>query len=249
MLVESRPEPMPEPNPLSFYLTTPYPCSYLPGEAARSQVLAPGAAAMGAAYDMLIRHGFRRSGGHIYRPRCDACQACVPVRLPVAEFQSDRSQRRCRQRNADLELRILEPAFETEHYALYRRYQSARHGGSDMDMEDDEAYHAYQAFIVASPVRSRLLEWRLAGEVVAVALIDIVDDGLSAVYTFYSPDHPQRSLGTLAVLEEIAWARGQGLAWLYLGFWIAESPKMAYKSRFQPLEAYRNGAWIPLRRL
>lgn len=228
---------------LSFYLTTAYPCSYLPGENARSQVLVPGMVAMGTTYDVLIRYGFRRSGGHIYRPRCDACQACVPVRLPVAEFQPDRSQRRCQQRNADLEMRVLEPAFAAEHYALYRRYQAARHGGSDMDLDDSEAY---RAFIVASPVRSRLLEWRLAGEVVAVALIDAVEDGLSAVYTFYSPDHPQRSLGTLAVLEQIAWARGQGLSWLYLGFWIAESPKMAYKSRFRPLEAYRDGAWIAL---
>ncbi len=241
-LVESSPDP----QSLAFYLTTPYPCSYLPGEAARSQVLAPGMMAMGPSYDALIRHGFRRSGEHIYRPRCDACQACVPVRLPVAEFQPDRSQRRCRQRNADLELRVLEPAFDAEHYALYRRYQSARHGGLGMDLEDSEAYQAYWAFIVASPVRSRLLEWRLAGEVVAVALIDIVEEGLSAVYTFYSPDHPPRSLGTLAVLAQIAWAREQGMIWLYLGFWIAESPKMAYKARFRPLEAYRDGAWIAL---
>lgn len=232
-----------EAPPVAFYLTSPYPCSYLPGQPARSQVLVPGPVPLEPAYDVLIRHGFRRSGDHVYRPRCEACRACVPVRLPVAAFQPDRSQRRCRQRNGDLEMRVLEPRFVAEHYALYRRYQSARHGGSDMDLDDRDAY---RAFIVATPVRSRLLEWRLAGEVVAVALIDLVADGLSAVYTFYSPDHPQRSLGTLAVLEQIAWAREQGLPWLYLGFWIAESPKMAYKSRFRPLEACRDGGWIRL---
>ena len=232
-----------EPQPGAFYLTSPYPCSYLPEQQARSQVLLPGVVPLGPAYDVLIRHGFRRSGDHIYRPRCDACQACVPVRLPIAEFQPDRSQRRCRQRNGDLEVRVLEPHFGAEHYALYRRYQAVRHGGSAMDLDDSEAY---RAFIVATPGCSRLMEWRLAGAVIAVALIDIVADGLSAVYTFYSPDHLQRGLGTLAVLEQIAWAREQGLRWLYLGFWIGASPKMAYKARFRPLEAYRDGGWIRL---
>lgn len=235
--------PFVEPQALAFYLTSAYPCSYLPGQHARSQVLVPGRVPIGPVYDGLIRHGFRRSGGHIYRPRCDSCRACVSVRLPVAEFLPDRSQRRCWKRNADLERRVLEPLFDAEHYALYRRYQSARHGGSDMDLDDSEAY---RAFIVTSPVRSRLLEWRFAGELLAVALVDEVEDGLSAVYTFYSPDYPQRSLGTLAVLEQIEWARERGLSWLYLGFWIAESPKMAYKSRFSPLEACCDGTWIRL---
>lgn len=232
--------PFVEPQTAAFYLTSPYPCSYLPEQQARSQVLVPGVTALGPAYDALIRHGFRRSGDHVYRPRCDSCQACVAVRLPIAEFQPDRSQRRCRQRNADLVRRILEPVFDAEHYALYRRYQAARHGGCDMDIDDSEAY---RAFIVASPVRSQLMEWRLAGEVVAVALIDAVEDGLSAVYTFYSPDYPPRSLGTLAVLEQIDLARRLDLTWLYLGFWIAESPKMSYKSRFRPLDGYRDGGW------
>ncbi len=232
-----------EPQTVDFYLTSPYPCSYLPEQITRSQVLVPGTVPLGLAYDVLIRHGFRRSGGHVYRPRCDACQACIAVRLPVADFRPNRSQRRCRQMNADLQRRDLEPVFDAEHYALYRRYQSARHGGCSMDVDDSEAY---RAFLVATPLRSRFLEWRLEGELVAVALIDQVEGGLSAVYTFYSPDYPQRSLGTFAVLEEIELARQQGLSRLYLGYWIADSAKMAYKARFSPVEAYRDGVWIAL---
>ncbi len=232
-----------EPQTVDFYLTSPYSCSYLPIQQARSQVLVPGTIPLGSAYDLLIRHGFRRSGPHIYRPRCDHCQACIAVRLPMADFRPNRSQRRCQQMNADLQRRVLEPVFDAEHYALYRRYQSVRHGGCGMDADDSEAY---QAFLVASPLRSRLLEWRLEGELVAVALIDLVESGLSAVYTFYSPDYPQRSLGTFAVLEEVELARKRNLSWLYLGYWIADSAKMAYKTRFRPIEAYRDGVWIAI---
>lgn len=230
---------------LHFYLTTAYACSYLPGQEARSQVLTPGQLAAHEIYDALIAQGFRRSGEHIYRPRCASCQACLPVRVPVNTFVPNRTQRRCLARNADLQLTPMAPEFVPEHFELYRRYQAERHGGSEMDRDEVEAY---SAFLLRSPVTSQLLEWRETvsnGRVLAVALVDQVADGWSAVYTFFDPDAAARSLGTFAVLQEMALARQAGVAYLYLGYWIAASRKMAYKQNYQPLQVFRDGVWMP----
>lgn len=225
---------------LQFYLTAAYPCSYLEGRIARSQVATPGHLVDTPVFSQLAEQGFRRSGEYVYRPRCDACAACLPVRLAVAEFRPSRGQRRCLTRNRDV-VHTLKPLhFDETHYRLYRRYQSQRHAGGGMDGDDREQY---RCFLLTSRVDSFLLEFTLAGQVVMVALVDRLAQGLSAVYTFFDPDLPNRGLGVLGVLTEIELAREMGLDYLYLGYWIAESPKMAYKSGYRPLQALRHGRW------
>jgi arginine-tRNA-protein transferase len=225
---------------LQLYLTAPYPCSYLPGREARSQVATPYSLIDTTVYSELVRAGFRRSGLFVYRPRCDVCRACVPVRVPVDEFAPNRSQRRCAARNQDVDFELKPLSFEEEHYRLYRRYQASRHPGGGMDEDDREQY---RSFLLKSQVDSALAEFRLDGEVVMVGLIDRLLDGLSAVYTFYEPELARRSLGVYGVLAQIALARKLGLPYLYLGYWIKESPKMAYKTQYRPTEGLVDGQW------
>ncbi len=225
---------------LQFYLTAPYPCSYLPDHVARSQVAAPSSLIDTGVYSELVRLGFRRSGQHVYRPRCDACRACVASRLPVAEFEPNRTQRRCLSRNADLRLRLLPLAFDETHYRLYRRYQAARHAGGGMDQDDREQF---RGFLLQSRVDSVLAEFSLDDEVVMVALIDKLIDGLSAVYTFFDPALEKRSLGTFGVMTQINLAREIGLPYVYLGYWVEACGKMAYKRNYQPLEGLLDGRW------
>lgn len=227
---------------LQFYLTAAYPCSYLADRQARSQVAAPGGRVDTAVYSELVRLGFRRSGHHVYRPRCDTCRACTPVRLRVDEFRPKRSQRRCDARNADLQFRLKPLEFDETHYQLYRRYQQARHPGAGMDQDDRDQY---AGFLLQSSVDSALMEFSLDGKPVMVALIDRLLDGLSAVYTFYDPALEARSLGVYGVLSEIALTRELGLPYLYLGYWIAQCRKMSYKRAYQPLEVLRDGRWQP----
>lgn len=228
---------------LQFYLTAPYACSYLPGRQARSQVVTPGSLVDTAVFSELARLGFRRSGLYVYRPHCDNCAACVPVRVPVAAFRPSRSQRRCQARNADV-VRSLRPlVFDEAHFRLYSRYQKTRHAGGGMDLDDREQY---RTFLLSSRVDSALAEYTLDGRVIMVSLVDRLLDGLSAVYTFYDPDLPRRGLGVLGVLSAIELAGQAGLDYLYLGYWIAASPKMAYKAGYHPLQAYRDGHWQAL---
>lgn len=227
---------------LQFYLTAPYPCSYLPDRLARSQVATPVSLIDTAVFSELARLGFRRSGHYVYRPHCDGCAACRPARLRVAGFAPRRSQRRCLASNRDIECVLRPLEFDDQHYHLYRRYQAARHSGGGMDLDDREQY---RAFLLTSGVDSSLAEFRLAGRVVMVSLVDRLLDGLSAVYTFYDPDLPKRSLGVYNVLTQVGLARDLGLPYLYLGYWIKECAKMAYKSDYQPLEVLRDGAWTP----
>jgi arginine-tRNA-protein transferase len=225
---------------LQFYLTAAYPCSYLPNKLARSQVAAPGNLIDTVVYSELVRYGFRRSGHHVYRPRCDTCRACVAVRIPVAEFQLNRTQRRCLARNADLALRLRPLVFNEAHYRLYQLYQAARHAGGGMDHDDREQF---RSFLLQSRVDSALAEFSLDGEVVMVALIDKLIDGFSAVYTFFDPDLEKRSLGAFAVLTQIRLAQEIGLPYVYLGFWIEDCKKMTYKRNYQPLEGLVDGHW------
>ncbi len=229
---------------LQFYLTAQYPCSYLPERQARSQVAAPGNMIDTGIYSELVRLGFRRSGQHVYRPRCDTCRACVSVRVPVAEFEPSRSQRRCLSRNADLSLSLRPLVFDEAHYRLYRRYQATRHAGGGMDQDDREQFCA---FLLQSRVDSVLAEFSLAGEVVMVALVDKLVDGLSAVYTFFDPDLEKRSLGAFGVLTQIRLAQEIGLPYVYLGYWIEACHKMAYKSSYRPLEGLLDGRWQRLK--
>lgn len=227
---------------LALYATPPHECSYLPNRRAVTLFADPGAPKDGELYARLSAHGFRRSGEYLYRPRCPNCHACVPVRIPVADFRARRRQRRTRERNRDLEVRFQEARFDDEHFQLYRRYLDARHRGGGMDTPTPQSY---LDFITSSWSDTRFLEFRLNGRLLAVGVVDCMREALSAVYSFFDPDQPRRSLGRLTVLEEIEQARRLGLRWLYLGYWIAGCRKMDYKDEYQPLEYFIQGRWQP----
>jgi arginine-tRNA-protein transferase len=228
---------------LQFYATSPYPCSYLPNLEARSQVATPTHLIDSEVYGALVRRGFRRSGAFTYRPHCDHCHACTPVRLPVAELQLDRAQRRAIRKHADLSIRELPLAFFAEHYALYTRYQNARHAGGGMD---EDSHEQYAHFLLQSRVDTRLIEFSEDDTVRMVSVIDVLEDGLSSVYTFYDPDVAGASYGTYNILWQASQCRALDLPYLYLGYWIADSRKMAYKTRFRPIEGLLDGHWQTL---
>lgn len=228
---------------LQFYATAPYACSYLPDRIARSQVATPAHMIDTPLYSDLVRSGFRRSGVFTYRPHCDDCKACIPVRVPVARFVPDRSQRRAWTHNSELRSAERPLLYDEEHYELYQRYQAARHTGGGMDQDSREQY---AHFLLQSHIDTRLVEFREAGVLRAISIIDCLTDGLSSVYTFYDPDLPHSSLGTFAVMWQIEVSRRAGLPYLYLGYWIRNSRKMVYKSRFRPLEGCFEGRWREL---
>jgi arginyl-tRNA--protein-N-Asp/Glu arginylyltransferase len=225
---------------LQLYLTAPYPCSYLPEPEARSQVATPSFLISTEVYSELVRHGFRRSGTFTYRPRCDNCHQCVPVRVVVDDFQPTRSQRRSVKQHNGLDVTLHSLEDKPEYFELYRRYQEARHRDGGMD---DDSPEQYRNFLLQSHVDTLLVEFRENEVLRMVSVVDVLADGLSAVYTFYDPDIPQASFGTFNVLWQIELCRKLQLPYLYLGYWIAGSRKMAYKARFQPLQGLQDNEW------
>jgi leucyl-tRNA---protein transferase len=228
---------------LALYLTGEHDCSYLPGLKARTLFVDPTARIDSATYQALVDQGFRRSGAHVYRPACRGCSACIPVRVPVEAFVPDRSQRRNWRRNAsELSLVDTPAAFLPSHFELYRRYLTERH--PEGSMADSASEESYRRFLVERWGGStRFIEIRLREALIGVAVTDILDRGLSAVYTFFDPNASERSPGTFAILAQIEATRRLGLPYLYLGYWLRESAKMRYKERFRPIEVSDGQGW------
>ncbi len=226
---------------LKLYATHEHPCSYLPGRMATTVFIDPDAPVDRRIYSDLSDLGFRRSGGHLYRPHCQSCQACIPLRLPVEQFKATRSQKRCVRRNADLQIGLVDSINTDEHYDLYALYLEHRHADGDM-------YPAtrtqYREFLSSEWNATRYIEFRLDQRLVALAVSDFLDRGVSAIYTFYDPLFADRGLGTFAVLTQIEIARQNKLDYVYLGYWIKDCLKMKYKSQFRPAQVYINNRWL-----
>jgi arginyl-tRNA--protein-N-Asp/Glu arginylyltransferase len=227
-----------------LFLTLPHACGYFSQRAAQNLVLDPSAPHLDRMYPKALNQGFRRAGGHLYRPRCAHCQACRPCRVPVEAFTPDRSQKRCHKRNTDLVVIEAAPGYTEERFELYMRYLRHRHPGGGMDQAEPADF---EQFLSAPWSPTLFLEMRLADRLLGVAVTDVCVSGLSAVYTFFDPDHAARSLGTFGILSQIEMARQRGLEYLYLGYWIEGHPKMDYKRRFAGLETLGDSGWKPLR--
>lgn len=226
-------------KPIQFYATSTYSCSYLPPKEARSLVAAPSYLINHSTYDALINLGFRRSGTFTYRPHCDHCQACTAIRVNTQQFKPSRNHRRTLKQFQHLRTLRKPLVWNEEHYALYREYQAVRHSGSDMDNDDKSQYID---FLLSSNVNSYLVEFRDGENLKMVALVDEVAQGLSAVYTFFDPH--TAGLGTYGILWQLNYCKEANLLWLYLGYWIEQSPKMAYKTRFTPYQLFLNNEWV-----
>lgn len=226
---------------LRFFSTPAHNCSYLEDRQATTLFVDPAARVTPRLYRDLSRLGFRRSGDYLYRPHCGQCQACIPVRIPVQRFVPRRRHRRILRRNADLRVEVIAPRFDLELYRLYARYIESRHGDGDMYPPSEEQF---ASFLMSGWSDTRFCCFYQGERLVAVAVVDCLEDSLSAVYTFFEPDLPERSLGTFAILWQIDWCRRQHIPWLYLGYWIRNCQKMRYKEQFRPLELFRQGRWI-----
>ncbi len=226
---------------MAFYLSALQKCPYLPDQEELLVLSDPREMVGGVEYDQLLQKGFRRNGPVAYRPMCPQCDACISVRIPVAEFQPDRGQRRTWARNQGIQIYEQVPQWDAAHARLFADYQRWRHPGGGMDEHADRLYR--EMIVETGGVDARLLVFEQDKHPLAVALVDVLDGGVSAVYTFYTPELPQRGLGIFAILSQIEWTRKQRLPHLYLGYWVASSPKMDYKKRFRPLEGFVAGDW------
>lgn len=229
-----------------FYVTAPQPCPYLEGRMERKLFTALQGENAQVLNDSLSRQGFRRSQNVLYRPSCSDCSACMSARIDISKMELTRSQKRSLKRNKDLERRVASPWATEDQYDLFRRYLDDRH--ADGGMADMDVFE-YAAMIEETPIRSRVIEYycRDTNELVATCLTDMLEDGLSMVYSFFDPEQARRSLGTWMILDHIQIARDAGLPYVYLGYWVPGSDKMGYKAQFSGLEVYRKGAWEELR--
>lgn len=223
-----------------FVLSSTHKCEYLENTNAMTLFLNPMGGMDSDIYEHLLENGFRRSGEHVYRPHCPSCNGCISVRIPIETFSMSRNMKRIWKRNNDLEVNSLPPVHSHEHFNLYQNYVSSRHKGGPMDNHDP---YGYMDFLFSSWMETGFYEFRRAEKLYMVAVVDHLKQGLSAVYTFFDHSEHSRSLGTFAVLWEIEHARRLGKQWLYLGYWISNCRKMSYKSRFRPLEIFREGCW------
>ena len=225
---------------LGFYATPPHDCSYLPDREATTLFADPRFPKNKRLYTALADCGFRRSGEHLYIPHCGSCTSCIPVRIPVSEFTPSRNQQRTWKRNDDLRVVKSEQRFKDEHFELYRKYLAHRHAGGGMDNPTPENY---LEFLVASWSETEFHEIRLGERLIGVAVMDVMDNALSAVYTYFDPEFERRSLGRYSILYEVEEARRRGLQWLYLGYWIENCRKMSYKNEYRPLQYFADNAW------
>ncbi len=230
-------------GPTRFAMTPTHPCGYFPDRAARTLLLAFGEPHSTATYSLLATAGFRRSGGRLYRPRCDACQACVPIRIVVDAFRPKRRFQRVLARNADLSVELGPAVLDDAHYRLYDRYIRGRHADGEMYPPSREQF---QSFLLSDWTETVFLDvWR-DGTLLATAVTDVLDHGLAAVYTFFDPELPARSLGVFAILQQVAECQRRGLPHLYIGYWIAAANKMRYKTDYQPAEVLIGRRWARL---
>jgi leucyl-tRNA---protein transferase len=232
---------------LQFYVTTPYKCGYLPNKLAQSLIAAPHHLVDNQVYSGLISQGFRRSGKFAYRPHCEACNACIPVRLILEKFAPSRSQKRAFKQHSDLNVRVLPLQFKQNHFELYSNYQLMRHTDENniSPVEPKDEAEQYRQFLCMSNVESLMIEFGDAiGNIKIISVVDVVRDGVSAVYTFYDATEPKASYGTYSIMWLAEWTKSLKLPYLYLGYWIQDSPKMAYKQQFKQQEKLIDGEWV-----
>jgi arginine-tRNA-protein transferase len=231
-------------RPHFFYTTAPLPCPYVQGRMERKVVTELAGVSAESLHDRLSRGGFRRSHNIAYAPVCPSCNACVPIRIRARDFTPNRTQKRLIRANADLTVQEMPPRATAEQFQLFQRYQQLRHGDGDMATM---SFYDYRAMVEDTPIETSVVEFRNPGGVlVGACLTDRLGDGLSAVYSFFATDMDERSLGTYAILWLIGRAVELCLPNVYLGYWVEESRKMAYKAKFRPSEILRGGQWIPL---
>ena len=225
---------------LPLYISSPQVCDYLANKQSKNIFISPDIEITPGIYQYLISIGFRRSGKHAYRPHCEHCRGCISSRINVHHFQLSRSQKRVLTKNKDLSFKPVKATFSDEHFELYSRYQSFKHPGGAME---DFGINQYQAFLCESFGNNLIYETRLNGKLLAVSVTDLFDDALSAVYTFFDPDVPARSLGTYSLLQQINSAKNDGRTYVYLGYYIRDSDKMSYKVNFRPIELLVDAVW------
>ena len=224
-----------------LFQSPPEPCSYLDNHTARNVYADPFRPPTMPLYNGLIQKGFRRSGDYLYRPHCEQCEKCISARIIVDEFKPNRSQKRAANANRDLTFSREPAEFTDEYFELYCRYLSSRHKDAGMD---NPAQTDFERFLISDWCDTEFCALRLDGQLLAVAVTDMVSTGLSSVYTYFDPDFPKRSLGTACIVKQVDFARGLGLEYVYLGYWIEACEKMSYKSCYKPQERYVNDNWV-----